>query len=600
MVIAPASPSYLAFLICVLAALVSLIFWPAAAVSFQAPKAATLAAGAGLLLFCLPREGAPVPRLLLGLLLLLFCQNLLSSLFAPSLLMALSGSEHRLDGLVVQGAYCLFFYMALRYRNWVNLRFYSRTMATALLLVGGYGLIQRAGLDPLPWDRSDPRIYASLGYSNLLAGWLVLVLPLAWDLRRSDAPADRLLGTSSSLIGLVAMVWTLSRGGWIALLVAVAFYCAPKRRIGIMLLIPFFFTASAWERLTSLASPGEKSVVQRLDIWKVSGRMALESPWLGCGFENLAICFAQRRPLSIVLRDGPWAVADKAHNEIFHRAATTGFLGLFFWLWLLIAALFFLRGGGADPRRRALLTSLVGYLIFWLFHFGSVATDFLFYLHLAFAVGCSPRLSSPSAAPAPSSPMLVAPLRRLGAGLMALYSLLLMVSHLWLFQAHALWKSKAYRESFRRVEAARRLFPLSIKATKLSFEVGLGFWLISPSADLEREVVRSQERALALAPDMGVFYSRIRFEMARHDLTRDPVAAERALKALRETLRRFPSLTTAKLDAADFVLRLPAPLRTKDRVQEALSWLEAPVGSWEAPRQEALRAELMKLAGEEG
>lgn len=548
------------------------------------------------MLFSLPAEGAPVPRLIGGLIVLLFCQHLLSSLLAPSLIMALSGSEHRLDGLVVQGTYVLFFYAALRHRHQLNLSFYTRTMALVLLLVGGYGLMQKGGLDPMPWDRQDPRIFATLGYSNLLAGWLVLVLPLTWELGRSGAPGDRLLGTGSSLMGLVAMVFTLSRGAWLALLVATLFHCAPKRRVVIMLLIPLFFTAPApWERLTSLFSSTDKSIVQRLDMWKISGQLAMESPLFGCGFENLGVCFAERRPLSVVLRDGPWAVADKAHNEYFHRAGTTGFLGLFLWIWFLTALLFFLRGGGADPRRRALHTSLIGYLVFWLFHFGSVATDFLFYLHLAFAVSSSPFLSTSSATSVTFSSSLMRGLRLVAAGLLALYALLLLACHLWLFQAQALWTAGAYRQSAHRVESARRLFPLSVKATKLSFQVAFAAWRRSPSADLEGEVARRGACALALVPDMGVFYTRASFETARYDLTRNASAAERALAAVRELIRRFPTLTTAKLDGAALVLRLPAPLQTRDRVQEALSWLEAPVGSWDASRRDELRQRLRKL-----
>ena len=132
------------------------------------------------------------------------------------------------------------------------------------------------------------RVYSTLQNPNMLAEYLVLVLPLGVALLLSvRGVSGRLwwLGCSA-LIGLCLLL-TLSRGGWVGALIAGAIFVVlinPR----LLVLVPFALVAlyfvmpdTVIQRFTSIGDLGDSSTSYRVSIWMGSLAM-LKDYWL-CG-----------------------------------------------------------------------------------------------------------------------------------------------------------------------------------------------------------------------------------------------------------------------------------------------------------------------------
>jgi len=153
------------------------------------------------------------------------------------------------------------------------------------------------------------RIYSTLENPNLLAGYLLVVLPLALAaLLRWRRPVQRLFALAALVLGLAALVLTYSRGAWMGLVAAAAV---------ILLLLASRLTRSwppLWRRLlpvllllggaallavlvlqveplrvrvlSLLAGRGDSSNNFRINVWLAALDMIQARPWIGIGPGN--------------------------------------------------------------------------------------------------------------------------------------------------------------------------------------------------------------------------------------------------------------------------------------------------------------------------
>lgn len=184
-----------------------------------------------------------------------------------------------------------------------------------------YGLYQyKIGVAPLAtWE--DPsvadqatRIYSTLDNPNLLAGYLLPMVPLALSLTMiSFSKKNWILSLASFALFstfLVATVLTGSRGGYLGLFAEIASFVAifclwlwqsklramPKARV-IVFLLPLVlvgaiaaaihFVPSIEHRITSIFVGREHTSNSfRLNVWAASWRMFLDNWWFGIGPGN--------------------------------------------------------------------------------------------------------------------------------------------------------------------------------------------------------------------------------------------------------------------------------------------------------------------------
>ncbi|MEB3306811.1 MAG: IctB family putative bicarbonate transporter [Cyanobacteriota bacterium] len=155
------------------------------------------------------------------------------------------------------------------------------------------------------------RVYGPLENPNLLAGYLIPILPLAVValLRWRHVPA-RLFALSSLLLGTSALVLSYSRGGWIGMVGALGviglllalrrtrFWPTRWRRLfpvlligaGVALLVVAVTQVEPLRiRVMSLVAGREDSSNNfRINVWIAALQMVQDRPWLGIGPGNNA------------------------------------------------------------------------------------------------------------------------------------------------------------------------------------------------------------------------------------------------------------------------------------------------------------------------
>jgi putative inorganic carbon (HCO3(-)) transporter len=172
--------------------------------------------------------------------------------------------------------------------------------------------------DPNSVADGTVRIYSTLENPNLLAGYLLVVLPLALAaLLRWRRPARRLFALAALALGLAALVLTYSRGAWMGLVAAaavVALLLALRltrrwpplwRRLMPLLLLAggaALLAVLVWQVeplrvrvLSLLAGRGDSSNNFRINVWLAALDMIQARPWIGIGPGNDA--FNQIYPL---------------------------------------------------------------------------------------------------------------------------------------------------------------------------------------------------------------------------------------------------------------------------------------------------------------
>ncbi len=199
-------------------------------------------------------------------------------------------------------------------------RWWDRLVASLLagsLLTSVIGIRQLYGdtsalarwSDPNSVARGTVRIYSTLENPNLLAGYLLPVLPLALvALLRWRRPAARIFALACLVIGSIALVLTFSRGAWMGLVAAGAVILlllmlrlshrwpplwrrlAPLLVLGggaLLLVLLVWLVEPLRVRVLSLVAGREDSSNNfRINVWLAVLDMIQARPWLGIGPGN--------------------------------------------------------------------------------------------------------------------------------------------------------------------------------------------------------------------------------------------------------------------------------------------------------------------------
>ncbi len=219
--------------------------------------------------------------------------------------------------------------------------------------------------DPNSVAEGTVRIYSTLDNPNLLAGYLLPILPLAAvALLRWRRPLPRLFALSALLSGAVALLLTYSRGGWMGMVAALGSlalllalrasrHWSPllRRLFPLLLLLGgalvLVLAVSQIEplrvRVMSLVAGREDSSNNfRINVWMASLQMVQDRPWLGIGPGNTAF------NLIYPLYQQPKFNALSAYSIPLELAVEGGIPGLLAGLGLLQSSL---RQGWAQLRR---------------------------------------------------------------------------------------------------------------------------------------------------------------------------------------------------------------------------------------------------------
>ena len=226
----------------------------------------------------------------------------LAWIFSSDQEQSLFGERLQHQGLLTTLLYVAWFYVA---RNAISevadLRWLLAFVAAGGALVAGYALVQKTGLDPV-WEGfvPDGRVFSSIGQSNALAAYLVLVLPSAASFAFDARPVVKVASLVVSSVVLLALVFTQSRGGYVGLLTAGTVVAVGwrdelrlRRRliVVIVVIVVTGATLAAGGQLGRVASARDASTRFHLDAWRVAAEIAKDHPVLGTGPETFPDVF---------------------------------------------------------------------------------------------------------------------------------------------------------------------------------------------------------------------------------------------------------------------------------------------------------------------
>lgn len=375
----------------------------------------------------------PLVATVLAFMLVLTASTLLSTDRRVSLL----GSYERQQGLLTLLTYVTLFLcvtLVLRTRQHVDLLWRALVWASAPVVL--YGLLQALGLDPLAWqsDSASP-VLSTVGRSNFLGTYLVLIIPLTWgQLLVARTRAGLMLLWAGQL---ACLALTHARGAWLGLAVATLAFALiwasssgqhHLRRLlllaglligalilllGIWLLEPgadphLVIARTPLQKLADLTTADPASIQARLTIWQAALPLLQARPWFGYGPETLRNVFVTAYPPQLVYYQGRQAVVDRAHNLWLDLGLSSGLAGIVTFGAVLLA-FFWLAGRGLRSARdvwtralwTALLAAVIGHLADLHLSFEVTATAATFWLLLAIAAALSRPDGLPDTEPVP-------------------------------------------------------------------------------------------------------------------------------------------------------------------------------------------------------
>jgi putative inorganic carbon (HCO3(-)) transporter len=255
-----------------------------------------------------------------------------------------------------------------------------------------YGGFSVAGLEHIAAGNNGFRIGGPMGSPNFYAMILIPLVPLALDrLWHERSGLLRLLAGGTLLVVVLSIVFTFSRGGFLALLVVgtlMLFWLRhrPVLLLALMMALLLLLPLLPAEYSTRLATipgavlgndlpPAEAAIRGRTSEWIVGWQMFLDHPFGGVGWNNYPIHYLS---YSSQLGLDSRRTERSAHSLYLEIAAESGLPGLVIFLFLLAAIYaalwqayqrFRSRPDGANYTGlvTALAIGLTGYLVASLF-----------------------------------------------------------------------------------------------------------------------------------------------------------------------------------------------------------------------------------------
>jgi len=264
-------------------------------------------------------------------------------------------------------------------------------------IVPGWGTFNNWIHDELLVDGFRGRWLGVLGDPNHDSMALVGALPLLlffiigrghkWPLRIVAA-----VGSAGCIAGIIA---THSRGGSIGLAVAVVIWAMLSKRkalagaavMAALAGVLVFAPSSFWARNETTALGGEDQSIQgRLEAWQVAARILRERPVLGVGQNAFLASWSEYAPIDSDRLFGHRYVAHNIVLEVLGQLGLVGVFGLLGFIGIALWSAWRARDGELGGEARAVLASLIGYLVCQMF--SGYSMSWYLYALCGFATCC--------------------------------------------------------------------------------------------------------------------------------------------------------------------------------------------------------------------
>lgn len=225
-------------------------------------------------------------------------------------------------------------------------------LVTAFILSGfivaSYGLLQnfmgaatdKSWVDEEMFSSIGTRVYSTLDNPNVLGQYLVLVIPVtfaeAWS---SKKIRDKFLFLIITAVMCACLLFTWSRAGWVAIILAIGFFLVMNDRrwaslcVLALIVMPFVLPESILSRITSIGNLKDSSSAYRVSVWTASLRMAKDYWLSGIGLGPGAF---ERVYQQYALNGAGFAL--HSHNFYIQLVVEMGVLGLVTFVSIIICA----------------------------------------------------------------------------------------------------------------------------------------------------------------------------------------------------------------------------------------------------------------------
>jgi O-antigen ligase/Flp pilus assembly protein TadD len=328
-----------------------------------------------------------------------------AALVAPVTGTAILGAYGRNSGLLAYGSALVLFFAALRVLGRPHTKVLLGGVLLAGLFTATYGLLQKAGIDAVPWNNPFNPIIAALGNPNFASGYLGVAASVTAGgaLWRGWSTPWRAASGVTALLCLLAGALSDSVQGPIAagaglFVVAVAWVLdLPSRRRRPLLI--GLFTAAALALVTLVVGAVTKAgplgaiftdigTQARAVYWRTSLDMFRERPLLGIGLDQYGSFWRRHRPPDSVELLGGSHFTDAAHSVPLQVLAQGGLLlGAVYLAFLVIVLVALVRGllRLTGPDRMLLAAVGAGWAAYQVQSFVSIDQVPLIVLHFTLA-----------------------------------------------------------------------------------------------------------------------------------------------------------------------------------------------------------------------
>jgi len=318
------------------------------------------------------KEYRPKINLILVLFFLYLITIFISSALAGTFKLSFWSNNERSEGLLLMTHLFLFLLILSNFlreiKDWIILFEFSFLSSLSVSFIA---LGQHLGWSWLMASSGGVRLASTLGNAGYVAGYLIFNIffgLILFFFKKSEYLAWlRAYYVLGILLQVFVVFNTLTRGGIIALGFSIfalicyfVFYHFRNNKlirnsgIAVLLLVAVFSSFLFLNRqadwvhknniLDSIVSISPKAVTAqtRLMTWNSAYQGFKEKPILGYGYENFYQVFDKYFNPKIYRHAGSVIWFDRAHNMIFDRLITGGLIGLFLYLALLFAPLYYL------------------------------------------------------------------------------------------------------------------------------------------------------------------------------------------------------------------------------------------------------------------
>lgn len=350
---------------------------------------------------------------------------LISTVFGAAPVASFFGSSYAQMGLLTHLSFFVVFITLIGIgRSEKRFRGVLWAMTLTGLAVATYAFAQFFGKDPFIPARlytfeSDAgallRVNSTIGHSNYLGNFLLYVAPLGVALALVSRGSARRAALASSILSVLAIAFSGTRGAWVGLVVAGLVLLlflrpggtkkgdGPKRRqtmwragavaLGVLVLFAIVSVSPASRSIVLRARSmiHENTGAGRTILWRDSVKMVKDYALVGCGPEGFRKAFLPYKSDELA-RLAPGTNNESSHNSFIDAALSYGLPGAILYVAIVASSFSLLwrarrraRDRGASIIVSGLMASFGGVVVHNFFIFDQISTGLYFFAFAALA-----------------------------------------------------------------------------------------------------------------------------------------------------------------------------------------------------------------------